>query len=133
MPHRRTPEGRWVCVPKSDAVLGNLERFAVSLARRADVGEVLLDLTEQITQALALIGASVTLVVDGRQQCACSALRAIGELERAQEQEQAGPGIDAVATREQVTVADLSGPHARRRWPAYTAVADSFVIRAVAA
>lgn len=115
-----------------DTLLDSLERFASVLTSGYGVGDVLHDLTEEMTAALDLTGAGVTLVHDGKQRFVTAALEAIAGLERVQEDHQAGPCIDAVASGQPMTVSDLDEGDADQRWPDYTQAAKSAGIRAVA-
>src|SRR3954462_4950085 len=119
-------------MPDPDTLLDSLERFASVLTSGYGVGDVLHDLTEEMTEALSLTGAGVTLVHDGKQRFVTAALEAIAGLERVQEDHQAGPCIDAVATGQPMTVPDLDEGDADQRWPDYTRAAKSTGIRAVA-
>jgi GAF domain-containing protein len=119
-------------VSDPDALLESLERFATTLTSGYGVGDVLHDLTEEITGVLDLTGAGVTLVQDGKQRFVTAAVEAIARLERVQEDHQVGPCVDAVTTAQPVTVSDLNDGDASQRWPEYTNAAKSFGIRAVA-
>jgi GAF domain-containing protein len=119
-------------VVHADELLGSLERFAATLTSGYGIGDVLHDLTEEITELLEMTGAGVTLVGEGRQRFVTAAISTIAELERVQENHQAGPCIDAVATARPVTVADLAGGDAGQRWPDYTIAAKAAGIHAVA-
>jgi GAF domain-containing protein len=119
-------------VPNPDTLLDSLERFASTLTGGYGVGDVLHDLTAEITDALGLTGAGVTLIHDGRQRFVTAAIDAIASLERVQESHQAGPCIDAAATAQPTTVSDLDKGDASQRWPDYTQAAKAAGIRAVA-
>jgi len=119
-------------VPSPDVLLDSLERFAAALTSGYGIGDVLHNLTEEMTEALSLTGAGVTLVHDGRQRFVTAALEAIADLERVQEDWQKGPCIDAVAAGAPVVVADLGAGEAGERWPDYTVAAKAAGIQAVA-
>jgi GAF domain-containing protein len=124
---------RWRCfVPNPDALLDSLERFASVLTSGYGVGDVLHDLTEETTDVLSLTGAGVTLVHDGKQRFVTAAIDAIATLERVQEDHQAGPCVDAVTSRQPMTMSDLDNGEASQRWPDYTQAAKAAGIRAVA-
>jgi GAF domain-containing protein len=119
-------------MPDPDTLLDSLERFAAVLTSGYGVGDVLHDLTEETTEVLALTGAGVTLVHDGKQRFVTAAIDAIASLERVQENHQAGPCVDAVASMQPMTVSDLDNGKASQRWPDYTRAAQAAGIRAVA-
>jgi GAF domain-containing protein len=115
-----------------DTVFDSLRRFAAALTGGYGIGDVLHNLTEEMTQVLNLTGAGVTLVDDGRQRFVTAAIEAIADLERVQEGFQEGPCIDAVASARPVTVSDIAVGDASQRWPDYTSAAKKTGIQAVA-
>jgi GAF domain-containing protein len=119
-------------VPDPDKLLESLERFATTLTGGYGVGDVLHDLTAEITDVLDLTGAGVTLVHDGRQRFVTAAVDAIARLERVQEDHQRGPCVDAVTTARAMTVSDLDDGAISHRWPDYADAARTAGIRAVA-
>jgi len=119
-------------VPDPDRLLESLERFATTLTGGYGVGDVLHDLTSEMTDVLDLTGAGVTLVHDDKQRFVTAAVEAIARLERVQEDHQLGPCIDAVTTAQPITVSDLDGGDAGQRWPEYSTAAKTAGIRAVA-
>jgi GAF domain-containing protein len=119
-------------VPDPDTLLDSLERFASTLTSGYGVGDVLHDLTQEMTEVLDLTGAGVTLVHDGKQRFVTAAIDAIASLERVQENHQSGPCIDAVGSAQAVTVSDLDSGEVSHRWPDYTEAAKMAGIRAVA-
>jgi GAF domain-containing protein len=119
-------------VADPDTILDSLRRFAAVLTGGYGVGDVLHNLTEEMTQVLDLTGAGVTLVQDGRQRFVTAAIEAIADLERVQENLQTGPCIDAVAAALPVTVPDIDGGDTGQRWPGYITAAKNTGIRAVA-
>jgi len=119
-------------VPNPDTLLDSLQRFARALTSGYGIGDVLHNLTEEMTDVLDLTGAGVTLVHDGQQRFVTAAIDAIATLERVQEQWQAGPCIDAVATGRPVAVPDIAAGDASKRWPDYTVAAKTAGIQAVA-
>src|SRR3954470_16988134 len=96
------------------------------------IGDVLHNLTEEMSEALDLTGAGVTLVNDGRQRFVTAAIEAIADLERVQEDFQKGPCIDAVAAVRPVTVSDIAVGGTSQRWPDYISAAKESGIQAVA-
>ena len=119
-------------VADPDTILDSLRRFAAALTGGYGIGDVLHNLTEEMTQVLSLTGAGVTLVHHGRQRFVTAALEAIADLERVQENFQEGPCIDAVAARSPVTVPDIAEADVSRRWPDYIRAAKAGGIHAVA-
>jgi GAF domain-containing protein len=119
-------------VTNPDRLLGSLERFAATLTAGYGVGDVLHDLTWEMTEVLDLTGAGVTLVHDGKQRFVTAAVEAIARLERVQEDHQLGPCIDAVTSAQPMTVADLADSDTGRRWPEYSSAARKAGVRAVA-
>lgn len=119
-------------MPDPGTLLDSLERFARALTSGYGIGDVLHNLTEEMTEVLAITGAGVTLVHDGQQRFVTAAIDAIATLERVQEHWQAGPCIDAVATARPVTVPDIAAGDASKRWPDYTIAAKTAGIQAVA-
>jgi GAF domain-containing protein len=113
-------------------LLESLERFATTLTGGYGVGDVLHDLTSEITDVLDLTGAGVTLVQDGKQRFVTAAVEAIAALERVQEEHQRGPCVDAVTTAQPMTVSDLEDSDTSQRWPEYSHAAKAAQIRAVA-
>jgi GAF domain-containing protein len=119
-------------VADADTILDSLRRFAAALTGAYGIGDVLHNLTEEMTQVLNLTGAGVTLVHDGRQRFVTAAIEAIADLERVQEDSQKGPCIDAVAAAGPVAVSDIAVREASQRWPDYTSAAKKSGIQAVA-
>ena len=119
-------------MPHPDMLLESLERFASTLTGGYGVGDVLHDLTSEITDVLDLTGAGVTLVQGGKQRFVTAAVEAIAYLERVQENHQRGPCVDAVTTARPMTVSDLDGGNTGQRWPEYSKAAKTAGIRAVA-
>jgi GAF domain-containing protein len=119
-------------VANPEALLDSLERFATALTSGYGIGDVLHNLTEEMAEVLNLRGAGVTLVDGDRQRFVTAAVEAIATLERAQENWQKGPCIDAVATAAPVAVPDIAAGDASERWPDYTVAAEAAGIRAVA-
>src|SRR3954467_5002460 len=104
-------------MPSPDVLLDSLERFAAALTSGYAIGDVLHNLTEEMTEALDLTGAGVTLVHDGKQRFVTAAIEAIANLERVQEEWQKGPCVDAVASGQPTAVPDISAGDAGDRWP----------------
>jgi GAF domain-containing protein len=119
-------------VADQDTILESLQRFAAAITRGYGIGDVLHNLTEEMSQVLNLTGAGVTLVHDGRQRFVTAAVEAIADLERVQEDFQKGPCVDAVNAARPVTVSDIAVGDASQRWPDYTSAAKKTGIQAVA-
>src|SRR5665648_580132 len=82
--------------------LRTLSRFAVVLPAHYDLEAALSELTESVTAVLGLSGSGVTMAEEGRLHFVTAVSEASGELERNQEQQQAGPCRDAYDTGEVV-------------------------------
>ncbi len=110
--------------------LQTLSRFAVVLPVRYDLEAALSELTESVTAVLGLCGSGVTMAEDGRLRFVTAVSQASGELERSQEEQQAGPCRDAYQTGQVVRVTDVRKESAR--WPEFSAIATSLSVAGVA-
>jgi len=110
--------------------LKTLSRFAVVLPARYDLAAALSELTESVTAVLGLSGSGVTMAEKGRLRFVTAVSQASGELERNQEEQQAGPCRDAFDTGEVVRVADVRAECAR--WPEFAATAIRLGVAGVA-
>jgi len=110
--------------------LQTLSRFAVVLPARYDLETALTALTESVTSVLGLCGSGVTMAEEGRLRFVTAVSHASGELERVQEEHQAGPCRDAFETGEVVRVSDVRQESAR--WPAFSAAAAGLAVAGVA-
>jgi len=110
--------------------LQTLSRFAVVLPARYDLEAALSELTESVTAVLGLSGGGVTMAEEGRLRFVTAVSQASGELERSQEQHQAGPCRDAFETGEVVRVTDVRKESAR--WPQFSAAATRLGVAGVA-
>ncbi len=113
-----------------DLITYEVSEFARTLARGAALDEVLGDLSERITALLGLTGAGVSVLESGLIRFAAATGDRAAALERVQEAEQAGPGVDACRTGMAVTVTDL--PQTSRGWSRYQQAARDAGIAAVA-
>jgi len=111
--------------------LQTLSRFAVVLPARYDLEAALTELTESLTAVLGLSGSGVTMADErGRLRFVTAVSQASGELERNQEEEQAGPCRDAYDTGEVVRVTDVREESVR--WPEFSATATRLAVAGVA-
>ena len=110
--------------------LETLSKFALVLPARYDLGSALSQLTESVTRVLGLSGSGVTMVEGGRLRFVTAVNEASGELELAQEEQQAGPCRDAFDSGEVVRVTDVREESAR--WPEFSAIATRVVVAGVA-
>jgi GAF domain-containing protein len=110
--------------------LETLSRFAVVLPARYDVEAVLSELTESVTAVLGLCGSGVLMAEDGRLRFVTAVSQASGELERSQQEQQAGPCRDAYQTGEVVRVTDVRAESTR--WPEFSAIATRLSVDGVA-
>jgi GAF domain-containing protein len=110
--------------------LQTLSRFAVVLPARYDLEASLSELTESVTEVLGLSGSGVIMAEDGRLRFVTAVSQASGELERNQEQHQAGPCRDAYETGEVVRVTDVR--QESQRWPLFATAATRLGVAGVA-
>ena len=111
--------------------LQTLSRFAVVLPGRYDLEAALTELTESLTSVLGLSGSGVTMADDGgRLRFVTAVSQASGDLERNQEEQQAGPCRDAFDTGEVVRVTDVRKESSR--WPEFSATAARLSVAGVA-
>jgi GAF domain-containing protein len=110
--------------------LKTLSRFAVVLPARYDLEAALTELTESVTAVLGLAGSGVTMAEEGRLRFVTAVSQASGELERSQEEQQAGPCRDAYDTGEVVRVTDVRAESTR--WPEFSATAVRLAVAGVA-
>jgi GAF domain-containing protein len=110
--------------------LKTLSRFAVVLPAHYDLEAALTELTESVTQVLGLSGSGVTMAEEGRLRFVTAVSDASGELERNQEQQQAGPCRDAYDTGEVIRVVDVRLESAH--WPEFAATASRLSVAGVA-
>lgn len=116
----------------TETLLDTLAGFARNLTSEYSIDDVLLELAERVTAALGLVGAGVALSRDDRVTFASASCESIAELERAQEDEQRGPCVEAIKASRIITITDVTAPEIRVRWPAYVAIAERSGVRAVA-
>ena len=108
-----------------------LSRFAVVLPARYDLEAALTELTESVTEVLGLSGAGVTMADQaGRLRFVTAVSQASGDLERNQEEQQAGPCRDAYDTGEVVRVTDVR--QEASRWSEFSASATQLDMAGVA-
>jgi GAF domain-containing protein len=110
--------------------LQTLSRFAVVLPARYDLEDALGELAESVTAVLGLSGSGVTMAEDGRLRFVTAVSEASGELERNQEEQQAGPCRSAFESGEVVRVTDVRNEAVR--WPEFSATATRVGVAAVA-
>ncbi len=114
-----------------DLVFAALSQFTHTLVQRYAIADVLSELTDQVTVALDLSGAGVSVGDDdGRLRFVTCSSETLIDVERTQEAAQQGPCVDAYRSGAIVTSADL---HGEPRWPAYRPVALRTGFGAVAA
>jgi GAF domain-containing protein len=110
--------------------LQTLSRFAVVLPARYDLEASLTELTESVTAVLGLSGSGVTMAEHGRLRFVTAVSQASSELERSQEQHQAGPCRDAYETGVIVRVTDVR--EESERWPEFSEAATRLAVAGVA-
>ena len=110
--------------------LQTLSRFARVLPAQYDLELALVELTESVAAVLGLAGSGVTMAEDGRLRFVTAVTQASGELERIQEEQQAGPCQDAYDTGDVVCVPDVRVE--TTRWPEFAAAASRLGVAGVA-
>jgi GAF domain-containing protein len=110
--------------------LHTLSRFAVVLPAHYDLEAALSELTESVTAVLGLSGSGVTMAEEGRLRFVTAVSQASGELERIQEEQQAGPCRDAYDTGDAVRVSDVR--QESTRWPEFSETATRVGVAGVA-
>jgi len=110
--------------------LQTLSRFAKVLPAQYDLELALVELTESVAAVLGLVGSGVTMAEDGRLRFVTAVSQASGELERIQEEQQAGPCQDAYDTGDAVWVPDVRVE--TTRWPEFAAAATRLGVAGVA-
>jgi GAF domain-containing protein len=110
--------------------LHTLSRFAVVLPARYDLETALVELTKSIIAVLGVSGSGVTMAEGGKLHFVTAVSHASGELERNQEEFQAGPCRDAYDTGEVVRVTDVREEVAR--WPEFSTTASRVGVAGVA-
>ena len=110
--------------------LQTLSRFAVVLPARYDLEAALSELTESVIAVLGLCGSEVTMAEDGKLRFVTAASEASGELERSQQEQQAGPCREAYETGVVVRVSDVRQESVR--WPEFSAIATRLGVAGVA-
>lgn len=114
----------------SDQMLDSLLAFARRLTADREVSDVLNDLSGHLTGVLHVFGAGVSLRSEDGVRFATSDRNVLAELERVQEAEQRGPGVDAARTGQAVLAPRLVDY--RHAWPGYVERAAQLNIAAVA-
>lgn len=112
-------------------LVSELKRFALMLVTDYPVSDALHDFVQAAAAILDIHAVGMSLVSDGRLSFATASLEEIAALERAQEEGQAGPGVDAFRSKTALLIPDIS-KHAAQ-WPYLAHVAASSGIVAVAA
>jgi len=99
-------------------------------ARRDGAAVALRHVITACADTLAAAGAGLSLTRDGGlREPVQASVPAAEELEELQFTLGQGPGMDAAAGRGPVLVADLTGPDAQRRWPAFAPAAAGLGVR----
>mgnify|MGYP001165960521 FL=1 len=111
-------------------MLDMLSRFLRTLLTPYDITDALQDLTVTVQEALRLHGAGVSINRSGELEFITAQPTALVELERHQQDVQAGPCIEAFRRGEIVAIRDL-GDY-RDRWPEYCQMAARMGLAAVA-
>jgi GAF domain-containing protein len=110
-------------------LVNELGRFARILVTDYPVSDALHDFVETAAAILGIHGAGMSLARDGRLGFATATPADIAALEKAQEETQLGPCVDAHRSQRPVLVEDIRVHH--ERWPTLTDVASRTGIVAV--
>lgn len=108
-----------------------LAEFPRSVVEQRDVGDVLHTLVENLTKVMGLAGAGVSLVVGDALRFVTAQNESVIGIERAQEEAQRGPLLDAHLSGRPVVVADLGD--GVEKWPEVVAAAVAVGVHAAAA
>ncbi len=109
-------------------LLQYLRSFAAAMGDSYDITEVSYELSDQVTNALEVTGAGVSVADDeGKLRFVTATSQPIVEVEKAQEEGQEGPCYEAFTTQRPVVVSDLKGSE----WTGYATTAAQQGLRAV--
>lgn len=98
-----------------------LRRFASTLVRRYEVGDVLYRLSDTVSDVLGVTGSGVSILDDDVLRFVTATNEAVAEVERLQDHYAQGPCKDSVATATSVVIDDLAAH--RQRWPKFAPAA----------
>lgn len=116
-------------MPRTALLLRALRTFAVAMRSSYDISEVCYRLSVSVTEVLNASGSGVAVVDSaGSLRFAAATSQPIVEMERAQEDVQQGPCVEAFRTQEPVAVSKIASRH---EWPAYTEAANRLGLHAV--
>ena len=110
--------------------LQTVSRFSSQLLEPYDVDAVLGDLMRAFTEVFGLSGAGLALAEEGELRRTIGHPDHISALEQVQQEQQAGPCVEAFHSGRIVVIGDLT--HYAQRWPAYCATADGLGMTTVA-
>lgn len=102
---------------RNDLLVRALSDFARALVQRFDISDVLYDLTTRVTAVLEVASAGVSLGQGGRQRFVTALDERTASLERVQEDNQAGPCIEAFRTGQPFLISSFD--QVEERWPAF--------------
>lgn len=122
--------GPIVAMAREDLLIEALSGFARTLVDHFEISDVLHDLTSRVSSVLDVAGAGVSLVEDGRLRLVSALDEATASLERVQEEEQAGPCIDANRSGLPALVPRLD--EVESRWPRFVGQARAVGFASVA-
>jgi GAF domain-containing protein len=98
-----------------------LRRFASTLVRRYEVGDVLYRLSDTVSDVLGVTGSGVSVLDDGVLRFVTASSETVADVERLQDHFEQGPCKDAAATTTSVVINDLVAH--RERWPKFAPAA----------
>ena len=103
-------------------LLDVLERFAQTMTQTFEVNDVLAELADNVVTVLQASGAGISVATsDPRLQFVSATNETVVEIERAQDEQQNGPCVEAYRTRKAVAISKLDELD---RWPEYRAAAE---------
>ena len=115
---------------RDDLLMRALSDFAETLVRHFEIADVLYDLTSRVTSVLEVASAGVSLVQDGSLRLVTALDEATASLERVQEEEQAGPCVEAYRSGRPALFSRLDEVEAR--WPRFAEQARAVGFASVA-
>ena len=106
-----------MAMARQDLLIQALSDFARTLVQHFEIADVLYDLTSRVTSVLEVASAGVSLVQDGGLRFVTALDEATASLERVQEEEQAGPCIEAYQSGVPALIPRLDDVESR--WPRF--------------
>jgi GAF domain-containing protein len=112
-----------------DLLLQALRSFAVAMGSSYDINEMAYQLSFQITEALGVVGAGVSIVdSEGHLRFVTATDERIVQIERAQEEAQQGPCVAAYLSQQPLAISNIQEV---QDWVAYATTAERLNLQAV--